>query len=199
MSAVVQPARDEVTAAMDEREAAVCALLVARGRLKDGDLARARRLHEEAAEGTLTALLARLGLVNERELAEAWSELLDVPLLAARDAPELAPTDLELSLRFLKQQHVVPVSDGERGLALVMADPADPYPLQAVTLAAGRPVALRIGLRSEIDDLIERYYGSGRSAMGAIVENIDGGASEVDDVEHLRDLASEAPVIRLVN
>src|SRR6185437_3526459 len=137
MSAVVQPARGEGAATVDEREAAVCALLVARGRLKDGDLVRARRLHEEATEGTLTALLARLGLVNERELA------------------------------------------------LLMADPADPYPLQAVTLAAGRPVALRIGLRSEIDDLIERYYGSGRSAMGTIVENIDGGASEVDDVEHL--------------
>src|SRR5690348_14416940 len=199
MSAVVEPARGEGAATVDEREAAVCALLVARGRLKDGDLARARRLHEEATEGTLTALLARLGLVNERELAEAWSELLGVPMLAAREAPELAPPDLDLSLRFLKQQHVVPVSDGEHGLALLMADPADPYPLQAVTLAAGRPVALRIGLRSEIDDLIERYYGSGRSAMGTIVENIDGGASEVDDVEHLRDLASEAPVIRLVN
>ncbi|GAB3786645.1 type II secretion system ATPase GspE [Dyella agri] len=199
MSAVVQPAQDEGAAAMDEREAAVCALLVARGRLKDGDLVRARRLHEEASEGTLTALLARLGLVNERELAEAWSELLGVPMLSARDAPELAPPDLELSLRFLKQQHVVPVSDGEHGLALMVADPADAYPLQAVTLAAGRPVALRIGLRSEIDDLIERYYGSGRSAMGTIVENIDGGATEVDDVEHLRDLASEAPVIRLVN
>ncbi|MBD8872715.1 type II secretion system ATPase GspE [Rhodanobacter sp. DHB23] len=199
MSAVVQPARDEGAATVDEREAAVCALLVARGRLKDGDLVRARRLHEEASEGTLTALLARLGLVNERELAEAWSELLAVPLLSARDAPELAPPDLELSLRFLKQQHVVPVADGGHGLALVVADPADPYPLQAVTLAAGRPVALRIGLRSEIDDLIERYYGSGRSAMGTIVENIDGGAAEVDDVEHLRDLASEAPVIRLVN
>jgi general secretion pathway protein E len=199
MSAVVQPARDEGAATVDEREVAVCALLVARGRLKDGDLARARRLYEEATEGTLTALLARLGLVNERELAEAWSELLGVPMLAARDAPELAPPDLDLSLRFLKQQHVVPVSDGEHGLALVMADPADPYPLQAVALAAGRPVALRIGLRSEIDDLIERYYGSGRSAMGTIVENIDGGATEVDDVEHLRDLASEAPVIRLVN
>src|SRR6185312_10937697 len=192
-------AAGETSTATEGREAAVCALLVARGRLKDGDLTRARRLHEEATEGTLTALLARLGLVNERELAEAWSELLAVPMLAAREAPELAPPDLDLSLRFLKQQHVVPVSDGGHGLALLMADPADPYPLQAVTLAAGRPVALRIGLRSEIDDLIERYYGSGRSAMGTIVENIDGGASEVDDVEHLRDLASEAPVIRLVN
>ena len=57
-----------------------------------------------------------------------------------------------------------------------------------------------VGLRSEIDDLIERWYGQGRSAMGTIVESADGeGGGDVDDVEHLRDLASEAPVIRLVN
>jgi len=195
----MEPAAGGAGGVVDSREADVCAWLVARGRLKDSDLGRARRLHDESGEGTLTALMARLGLVSERDLAEAWAERLQVPLMTVRDAPELPPTDLELSLRFLKQQHVVPVQDGAQGLALLVADPADPYPLQAVELAAGRPVALRVGLRSEIDGLIERYYGSGRSAMGTIVENLDGSAAEEDDVEHLRDLASEAPVIRLVN
>ncbi|MFC5741428.1 type II secretion system ATPase GspE [Dyella tabacisoli] len=199
MSVALELATSEKKTATDDREAGVCALLVARGRLKDGDFARARRLHEESPEGTLSGLMARLGLVSERDLAEAWSEYLQAPLLAAREAPELPPAELDISLRFLKQQHVVPVRDGEDGLALIVADPADPYPVQAVELAAGRPVALRIGLRSEIDDLIERYYGTGRSAMGTIVENLDGSAAVEDDVEHLRDLASEAPVIRLVN
>ena len=199
MSAAVEPASNGAITALDDREAAVCALLVARGRLKDNDLVRARRLQDEAPDGTLTAMLARLGLVSERDLAEAWSELLKVPLLATRDAPDVAPTELDISVRFLKQQHVVPVRQGDDDLALVVADPADTYPLHAVRLAAGKPVALCIGLRSEIDDLIERYYGQGRSAMGSIVESLDGSAAVEDDVEHLRDLASEAPVIRLVN
>ena len=200
MSAVVSASEGATQAAMHDRESAVCALLVSRGALKDGDLLRARRLHEEAPEGTLTALMARLGLVSERDLAHAWSELLGAPLVSTRDAPDLPPAELDISARFLKQQHVVPIRHGEDGLALIVADPADPYPLDAVRLAAGKPVALCIGLRSEIDDLIERYYGQGRSAMGSIVENLDGaGATEEEDVEHLRDLASEAPVIRLVN
>ena len=180
-------------------EADVCAALVARGRLKDADLVRARRLHEESPEGTLTSLMARLGLVSERDLAEGWAELLDAPLMSARDAPDMPPAEVELSLRFLKQYHVVPVRDGDDGLALIVADPADTFPLEAARLATGRPIGLRIGVRSEIDDLIERYYGQGRSAMGSIVENLDGTAAEEEDVEHLRDLASEAPVIRLVN
>lgn len=199
MSAVAKPAANAEGAATEGREVAVCSLLVSRGRLKESDLVRARRLHEESPDGTLTGLMARLGLVSERDLAEAWSELLAIPLLAARDAPDMPPAELEVSARFLKQQHVVPVRVGEDGLGLVVSDPADPYPLQAIQLAAGRPVVMRIGLRSEIDDLIERYYGTGRSAMGTIVENLDGSAAVEDDVEHLRDLASEAPVIRLVN
>ncbi|GLQ93885.1 type II secretion system ATPase GspE [Dyella acidisoli] len=199
MSAALKPASIGTMQNTEDHEAAVCALLVARGRLKDNDLARAKRLHEEAPEGTLTALLARLGLVSERDLAEAWAERLHAPLLAVRDVPDMPPADLDVSMRFLKQQHVVPVRVGEDGIALVVADPADPYPLHAVQLASGKPVSLCIGLRSEIDDLIERYYGQGRSAMGTIVENLDGSSAEEEDVEHLRDLASEAPVIRLVN
>ena len=200
MSAVVQPMQSQDQMPEVDHEIAVCRLLVARGCLKDGDLARAQRLHEEAPEGTLTALLARLGLVSERDLAETWSELLKVPLLVAKEALELPPVDhLDISVRFLKQQHVVPICDGDEHVVLAVANPADTYPLQAVALAAGKPVVLQVGLRSEIDDLIERYYGSGRSAMGTIVENLDGGVGLEDDVEHLRDLASEAPVIRLVN
>ena len=126
MSAAIEPAGGGA-GVDDDREAAVCAWLVARGRLKDADLGRARRLHEESTEGTLTTLMARLGLVSERDLAEAWAELLQVPLLAARDAPELPPAELELSLRFLKQQHVVPVQEGKNGLALLVADPAEVF------------------------------------------------------------------------
>ncbi len=199
MSSVMAASGAQAPPGMHDREEAVCAVLVARGGLKEGDLARARRLHEEAPEGTLTALMARLGLVSERDLALAWSELLGAPLVSTREAPDLPPAELDVSPRFLKQQHVVPMRHGEDGLALIVADPADPYPLDAVRLAAGKPVALCIGLRSEIDDLIERYYGQGRSAMGSIVENMDGSNAEEEDVEHLRDLASEAPVIRLVN
>ncbi len=177
-----------------------CALMVERGFLKEADLGRARRLHAEAPEGTLTALLARLGLVSERNLAEAWAALLDAPRLSAGDAPDMPPADVDVSVRFLRMHHVVPVDVGSDDvLGLLVADPGDPYPAQAMALASGRAMALRIGLRSEIDDLIERYYGQGRSAMGTIVEDMDGAVADEEDVEHLRDLASEAPVIRLVN
>ncbi|MCF7749425.1 type II secretion system ATPase GspE [Bacillus subtilis subsp. subtilis] len=176
--------------------------LLRNGRLKEGDLARARPLHREAG-GSLLQLLVRLGLVSERDHAQTSAEVLSLPLLEARAVAEAPPESLldalPLSLRFLKQFHVCPLALHDGVLDLWLSDPQDPYAADAVRLAMGVPVRLHVGLRSEIDDLIERWYGQGRSAMGAIVETADGEGSVVDDIEHLRDLASEAPVIRLVN
>src|SRR5690606_3799269 len=153
--------------------------------------------------GNLLSLLGRLGLVSERDHAETCAEVMDLPLVAGKDAPETPPelvSESPLSLRFLKQFHLCPLGERDGRLLLWMADPHDRYAIDAVRLAAGSDVELCVGLRSEIDDLIERWHGQGRSAMGTIIETADGEASgDMDDVEHLRDLASEAPVIRLVN
>jgi general secretion pathway protein E len=178
-------------------------VLLSRQQLKDVDLARARRLQEETG-GPILQLLSRLGLVSERDHAEACAQALGLPLVSAKDLPaeppELPAESQPLSVRFLKQFHLCPVAERDGGIDLLMADPHDGYALDAVRLATGREPRPVVGLRSEIDDLIERWHGQGRSAMGAIVETADGeGGGDVDDVEHLRDLASEAPVIRLVN
>ncbi len=182
---------------LDER---ICAYLVARGRLKENDLARARRLLEENGEGNLVPLLTRLGLVSEREMGDALSEVMGLPLVTAKEFPDTPPQNVSMSIRFLKQHHIVPIGEAENKVTLVVADPAETYPIQAVELATGKTAEVKVGFRSEIDDLIERYYGTGRSAMGTIVENLsDDATRSEDDIEHLRDLASEAPVIRLVN
>ncbi|HMM58128.1 MAG TPA: type II secretion system ATPase GspE [Rudaea sp.] len=198
MSATVETQASAPAAeSLDER---ICEHLVARGRLKEADLARAHRLLEESGDGNLVPLLTRLGLVSEREMGESLAEVLGLPLVAAKDCPEAPPPNVQMSVRFLKQYHVVPIAETETGVTLLMADPAETYPLQALALATGKAIEPKVGLPSEIDDLIERYYGQGRSAMGAIVENLSDEASRSeDDIEHLRDLASEAPVIRLVN
>jgi general secretion pathway protein E len=182
-------------ASADER---IVAALLDKGRLKEADLARARRLQEETG-GSLLTLLGRLGLVSERDHAETVAAVLDLPLASAKDAPELPPENAALSPKFMKQFHVVAVAEGEGFVEVLAADPQDPYVMDAVRLATGREPRASVALRSEIDDLVERWYGTGRSAMGAIVETAEGEGGDLDDVEHLRDLASEAPVIRLVN
>ncbi|MFI8571173.1 type II secretion system ATPase GspE [Stenotrophomonas bentonitica] len=197
MNAVAQDPTAESTA-----ESRIVGVLLEKGRLKDSDLARARPLHRESG-GSLLGLLVRLGLVSERDHAQTCAEVLGLPLLCAKAVPESPPEalldGLPLTVRFLKQFHVCPLALQDDALDLWLSDPQDPYAADAVQLAMALPVRLHVGLRSEIDDLIERWFGQGRSAMGAIIETADGEGAAVDDIEHLRDLASEAPVIRLVN
>ncbi len=182
---------------VDER---IAQLLIERGRLKEADLVRARRLYDEDPKGSLIELMARLGLVSERDAVEATADVLKLPLVAAKDCPDQPPPSVQVSTRFLKAHRVVPFAETETTVEAMVANPLDPYPVEALGLACGKAVTVRVGLPSEIDALIERYYGSGRSAMGTIVENLSEDATRSeDDVEHLRDLASEAPVIRLVN
>jgi len=195
-------AHDLAAAPLEDAESRIVALLLRNGRLKDADLARARPLQRESGS-ELLPLLVRLGLVSERDHAQACADVLSLPLLEAKSVAESAPESLldalPLSLRFLKQFHVCPLALHDGVLDLWLSDPQEPYAAEAVRLAMAAPVRLHVGLRSEIDDVIERWFGQGRSAMGAIIETADGEGTAIDDIEHLRDLASEAPVIRLVN
>src|SRR6185312_3688690 len=135
MSAVPNPEFPMAPQSLDER---VCEHLVARGRLKEADLARARRLHEENGEGNLVPLLTRLGLVSEREMGDALSEVMGLPLITAREFPEAPPQNVSMSIRFLKQHHIVPIAETDTKVTWVVADPAETYPIQAAQLATGK-------------------------------------------------------------
>jgi general secretion pathway protein E len=177
----------------------VCAYLLEHGRLKGTDLRRAQTYQEQHG-GDLVTLLVRLGLVSERDVAEAESGLLSLPLVRTADLPDEVPELPDVSLRFLKQNLILPIAESNGDLTVVMANPRDEFARKALAMASGRNIILRVGIASEIENGIEKLLGGGRSVMGQIVETLSGAdEGEVDDVEHLRDLASEAPVIRLVN
>jgi len=177
----------------------VCAWLMQHAGLKTVDLERARRLSQEGGDAELLGLLTRLGLVSEVELARAWADLLGAPLLLADAAPPLLDPLPVLTERFMHHYQVVPVGWSQGGLRVLAANPSLVYPFQAIAYACGVPVWLAVGPRNEVETLIERYYGQGRSAMGTLIENLDEQGSALEDIEHLKDMASEAPVIRLVN
>jgi len=176
----------------------VCVYLIESNRLKKADLKRAEAFREQNG-GNLITLLVRLGLVSERDVAEAESSLLGLPLITTADLPDEAPEIGKLSLRYLKQNLLLPVSVSDDEMVVVMANPRDAYALKALSMASGKKIRPQVGIASEIENGIEKLYGVGRSAMGQIVDTLGEGEEDLEDVEHLRDLASEAPVIRLVN
>ncbi len=177
----------------------VCEYLLESGRLRKTDLRRAESYREQNG-GELVNLLVRLGLVSERDVAEAESHLLGFDMISSSDLPEEPPELDAVSLRFLKQNLLLPIKVDDEHLTVVMANPRDEFAIQALSMASGKMIVPKVGIASEIENGIEKLFGGGRSAMGQIVDSLVGDdGEELEDVEHLRDLASEAPVIRLVN
>jgi len=176
-------------------------ILIERGKLDPANLERALKLQEGESREKIGVILLRLGMVSGRDLADALAEQLDLPLAAAADFPELPLMEERLSSKFLRDAQAVPLREDEEELALAIADPTDSFVLSAVQMAAGKRVRPFIAAPNEIDAALERLYGGGKSSMGQIVDTIQTRDEEQDwgDVEHLKDLASEAPVIRLVN
>nr|BAL55711.1 general secretion pathway protein E [uncultured Gammaproteobacteria bacterium] len=170
--------------------------LVETGKLRPADLQRARRVLEETGEDTLPVLLIRLGLVAEKDVAYALAEVSGLEQVAAVDYPAVPPLPESVSCRFLRLRHAVGVADLGDRLVVAVADPLDEFLGQALALATGRRVELKVGVLSDIDKALKRQYEQSAEESG--IQTFDAELDEAD-VEQLKDMASEAPVIRTVN
>src|SRR5204863_3793078 len=88
----------------------------------------------------------------------------------------------------------------ENVLSLVMADPLDVERQNTVRLRSGMNVKIFMALEGEIQEQLDRMYGEEGGTAEKLIETLgDAFAGDDENIEHLRDLASEVPVIRLVN
>jgi general secretion pathway protein E len=175
-------------------------VLIEAGKLTAENLQRALRVQQEGDEHRVGEILLRLGLLTQREIASALAEQLSLTLIAATDYPEIPILEERVATRFLKEAQVLPLHENAETLILAMVDPTDAFTINAFTVLTGRRISILVAIKDEFDAAYERLYGTGKSAMGQIVDDIEtiDGEDFGDDVQHLKDLASEAPVIRLV-
>ncbi|MEP6997216.1 MAG: type II secretion system ATPase GspE [Betaproteobacteria bacterium] len=175
-------------------------ILIERGKLDAAGLDRALRLQQDSGE-KLGVLLVTLGVVAQRDVSEALADQLGLPLVEAASYPELPILEERVSPRFLRESRALPLAEDESELALAMADPTDEYTVNAFEMVTGRKVRPQVAIPTELEAALERLYGAGKSALGQIlgdVEQRDDLAFDAD-IQHLKDLASEAPVIRMVS
>jgi general secretion pathway protein E len=174
-------------------------ILIERGKVSERDIERALLAQAEMGD-LLGRVLVKLGLVSELDCAQALAEQLDVPLLAAGDYPEEPLRVDGLSADFLASNGVVPVAREGDSVRFAAAVPQDPFIARALAMALGGPVQLALGLESDVSRALERYL-RGDEPDEEEAGGVDSFAGQSDDefIEHLRDLASEAPVIRLVD
>ncbi len=148
--------------------------------------------------------LVNLGLISETSLLEIMSEYLQIPVVPLKEFAHQTVMLDSLSEKFMRHYRFVPLTLENNVLTIAVSDPYDIYTVDAVRLATNCEVKVNLAREEEILDTVGKLFNTDTSSMGRIIEDIGKDADELSfeddgDVDHLKGLASEAPVIRLVN
>src|SRR5947199_10537202 len=158
-------------------------------------LARAKTTGERVGEA-----LVELGAVKSEDVLRALAEQQNLAYLSRDELPSPLPIVKNLSPKYLRQYTVCPVSIENGLLTVATADPLNTVVLDDLRQFTGLAVKLVVSSAEAITEAIDRTYDGAATPLQRIVEGMeDEGAGEEEDVNHLRDMAFEAPVVRLVN
>jgi len=170
--------------------------LVRHGVLKDKDMLQAKRMMQEQ-QRSLVNVLVILGWVSEQRMADALVECSSYPLAEPADYHVEPTVDFQLSFRFMEHNNLIQTQSSSGHPLIVMSDPLDENIINAMAFAYDDVMPpIKIGLFGLISDAIDGVREAADKDKGVIEESR---ASNEDDVEYLKDLASEAPVIQFVN
>ena len=158
-------------------------------------LARAKATGERVGEA-----LVAVGAVKSEDVLRALAEQQSLAYLSRDELPSPLPVVKNLSPKYLRQYTVCPVSIENGLLTVATADPLNTVVLDDLRQFTGLAVKLVVSSAEAITEAIDRTYDGAATPLQRIVEGMeDEGAGEEEDVNHLRDMAFEAPVVRLVN
>jgi len=126
----------------------------------------------------------------------------NVPEIDESAFPEDPPALNLLPVNFMKRFRFLPLNDSGETVSVAMADPLDFNTREIIRNAYAKPLSVSRASEETIAQFIYRWYDA-EADMTAEESSEDLDVSIEDDLwdspEHLKDMASEAPVIRLVN
>ena len=170
--------------------------LIEKGLLDPGDLERALELQNERGD-KIGKILVDLGFVAPRDVLTTLAEQLDVPLVSGDGIPAEVPDLDRITPRYMRQYRFVPLAIEDTTVTVAMSDPLDFETLSTIQNFTGLCVKPALAPEQDILDALDRLFGEDERATESGLEA--GDAENTAQIEHLRDMASEAPVIRLVN
>jgi general secretion pathway protein E len=127
----------------------------------------------------------------------------DIPYLNAEDLPKVPFVLDGISSRFIREQKIIPLELKNNILKVVMVNPDDFTTIDALKVATSAEVRVYGCDGKVLEEYISKFYEQETQNINRIIEDMgEKGVEflkEEEDVGHLKDLASEAPIIRLVN
>ncbi len=164
--------------------------LIADGLLAEADWSRAHDLAEQSRQ-SIQVVLDRLGLVAQEAWAKTAAAALGCRFVELDRHKDLPVTHEKLTLEFQREHKLAVIAENDAQIAIAMADPADAYVKQAVSLATDKTVVPFAAAEREIEALLR-----GSSTEQMLAERAE---APEDDLGKLKSLASDAPVVRFVD
>ena len=173
-------------------------MLLAEQKLSRNDLERALEV-QRSMGGRLGRLLISLGLVSEVDVYAALARQAGLPLVRQDAFPKEKPVTSQMNTSFLLVNNLLPMrgaEDTESVPEFVSVDPQSTALRDALRLVFGEVPRISFGLESEIAAQLNAWYVQDPEAQDdTVADQFE--ASEF--IEHLRDMASEAPIIQRVS
>src|SRR2546426_2914838 len=184
-------------------------LLVAEGLINREQLQRAL-LAQKGTTEKLGSLLVRLNLVNEDQLVGFLARQYGIPSVTLSQL-DIDPDVLKLvPAQMARKYEIVPVERKANVLTLAMADPTNVFALDDVAFMTNFQILPVVAAQGAIRKAIERNYDVQMSAIGEVIQELEGEVGDVElldedevgakvDIFELKESADEAPIVKLVN
>ena len=188
---------------MKEISASFISFLMEKGVVQKEDLERVLPPNQPIGDLSVEEQLINAGLFTPEQFRSLAEEFFGVPFASQDDFPKEPVLFDHLSTQFMKESKFIPSRLTDNTLTVIMSNPLDFYTIDAIRLGTHYEVHVLAGRENEVLEAIERSYGAGATSMEKIIEDTETvpeyRSEDEENVDHLRDIASEGPVIRLVN
>lgn len=180
-------------------------MLVGAGKITPEQLEQAISVQRKTGE-KLGKTLAGLDILEEREIIETLSQQLRIPIINLSDHEidkeviDLIPEDIA------RENQLFPLAKTLNVLTVAMVDPLDIHAIDEIIRITQHEVELVICSEDDIKQALSQYYGTSTLVEEAIksmgeeesLEYVEEAVEKIE-IDKLRDIAENTPVIRLVN
>ena len=164
------------------------------GKITSEDVEKIVQLRDKTREKT-DRILLNLGIISEEDLRDALGNIFNLKIWKKKKEEDLPVVDC-LPQSFLHSNRILPIRQYDGYLDIAITDPSDESLLEVIESTTNRRVNIFVGCEKDIITSIdETYEDDTEEEQSAFSIDHD----VVDDIEKLKDLALEAPVVRLVN
>jgi general secretion pathway protein E len=179
---------------LDDKNSRLLKILLEVDKITKDDVEKITQLQEKTLE-TADRILLNLGIISEEDLRDALGQLFNLKTWERKKEEKLPVIDC-LPQGFLQSNRIIPIKQYDSYLDIALTDPSDESLLEVIESTTNKRVNIFIGCEKDIITSIDETY---ENTIEDDMSAYSIGQDVVDDIEKLKDLALEAPVLRLVN